>query len=58
MEIQEAVDTTPKTCDKYYLDGKEVTLVELEEAKRTKNVKIVLEEGSTNKYKTLQKLYD
>ena len=58
MEIKEAIGEAPKTCDKYYLDGQEITLIELEEKKRDPKVKVVLEEGSTNQYKTKQRLYD
>lgn len=38
------------------LDGKEVTVEELNEAKKQPGVKIVLVEGTTNEYKTLHLL--
>lgn len=44
--------------DTYILDGKEVTLLELQEAQKNPAVKIILVEGTTNQYKTLQRLYD
>ncbi len=45
-------------AEKYLLDGKEVTLLELQEAQKDPKVKIILIEGTTNQYKTLQRLYD
>ena len=45
-------------AEKYLLDGKEVTLLELQEAQKNPTTKIVLIEGTTNQYKTLQRLYD
>lgn len=60
MEIVENTQVKPSndSVQKYYLDGKETTLVEIEQARRKPNVKIILTEGTTNQYKTLQKLYD
>lgn len=60
MEIVENTQVKPSndSIQKYYLDGKETTLVEIEQARRKPNVKIILTEGTTNQYKTLQKLYD
>lgn len=57
-QVKPSNDSVQNSVQKYYLDGKETTLVEIEQARRKPNVKIILTEGTTNQYKTLQKLYD
>lgn len=52
----EAVNESNTTINKIYLDGKEITLMELQEARKKPNVKIKLVEGTTNQYKTLERL--
>lgn len=56
MEIKETVNVENK-LDKIYLDGKEITLIELQTARQNPNVKISLKEGSTNQYVTKQRLF-
>lgn len=61
MEIQEQVSTEPTqtaSVQKYYLDGSEITLMDLQEKRQDPKVKIVLVEGTTNQYKTKTRLYD
>ena len=58
MQINEANTTPANNVDKIYLDGQEITLMGLNEARQNKAVRIVLVEGTTNQYKTLQKLND
>lgn len=55
---EQNTNTNTENTQKYYLDGQETTLVEIEEARRKPGVKIVLTEGTTNQYKTLTRLYD
>lgn len=58
MQINEASTPAPNNGEKIYLDGQETTLMGLNEARQNKQVRIVLVEGTTNQYKTLQKLVD
>lgn len=56
MEIKETTNIE-NNLDKIYLDGKEITLIELQTARQNPNVKISLKEGSTNQYVTKQRLF-